>query len=107
MKSQKRIRLQEPIRALFRSGASRGLGLVHDVSLGGLFVRSALLLPPGARVAVALRTAGGGSLAIRGKVVWNTASVSTPLTVSGFGIRVTRATRQFAGFVSGALAAAG
>jgi hypothetical protein len=106
VETRKRVRLREPVQTIFKSGGSNGRGIVYDVSLGGLFVQSPLLLRPGAKIAASLTPPAGEAFAFRGTVVWNTATVSTPLRVSGFGVRVTEMTPEFVRFVGAALAAA-
>jgi hypothetical protein len=107
LRSQRRIRLAEPVRTRFNAGRSQGQGLVCDVSFGGFFVRSPLLPPEGAQIVLSLSTPSGWRVAVRGEVRWNTANAATDPTLSGFGVRLTRPSPEYAGFVDGALAAVG
>jgi hypothetical protein len=107
MVRKRRIRLKGPIRALFVSGGANGSGQVHNVSLGGLFVRSTLLLPSGAPIDAALTPPSGRKVSIHGVVRWNTATVGHGFETAGFGVAITRASHEFVSFVDGALAATG
>ena len=97
----RRIRLEELVGASFRSGRTSGRGMVQNVSYGGVFVRSPLLLPRGASIDAQLTTRKGHAIRIHGTVRWNTASCSVPLSVCGFGMCVTRPSEEFLDFVSG------
>lgn len=105
LRTQRRIRLKQPLEATFVAGSARGKGRVYDVSLGGLFVQGPLLPAEGSSVAAALETPSGWRLAIEGVVRWSTAARGGPHEACGFGIRVTRCSNEFLGFVDGALAA--
>ena len=106
MRSRLRIRLTEPISAVFAwSDDGEGRGLIRDVSHGGLFVRSAELLPPGTPVAAAVTTPAGCRAVLEGEVCWNTAHVRSRLE-PGFGLRLTKKSDEYTGFVEGAIAAA-
>ena len=100
MAGNRRIKLRDPMGAVFVSGSSLGRGMVHDVSLGGLFLRSPLLPPAGAPIVATLTTPTGDQVAVRGIVQWNTASASVPLSVTGFGVRVARPCQAYLGLVS-------
>ncbi len=102
---KRRVRLENLVGATFASGRASGRGMVQDVSYGGVFVRSPLLLPRGASIDAQLTTRNGNTISIRGTVRWNTASCSVPLSVCGFGVCVTRPTEDFLDFVSGAFRA--
>ena len=106
MRSHRRIRLQGPVDATFVAGSARGTGRLFDVSLGGFFVQVPLLPPPGSSVAAALETPSGWRMTIEGVVRWNTAKLDGPYATCGFGVRITRYSNEFLGFVDGALAAA-
>ena len=95
-----------PVDATFVAGSARGKGRLFDVSLGGFFVQVPLLLPEGSSVAAALETSSGWRMAVEGVVRWNTAKLDGPYASCGFGVRVTRYSNEFLGFVDGALAAA-
>lgn len=107
MISRQRIRLKGSVSAMFVSGGANGRGQVHNISHGGMFVRTTLLLPAGAPIDAALTTPSGGRVSIHGVVRWNTATATRRFTSSGFGISVTRASHEFVSFVDGALAASG
>lgn len=104
MASNRRIQLRDPMGAVFVSGSSLGRGMVYDVSLGGLFLRSPLLPPAGAPIVATLTTPNGDQVAVRGTVQWNTASASIPLSVTGFGVRVARPCQAYLGLVSNQIA---
>ena len=100
-----RVRIARPISATFVSGSSRGSGHLYDLSNGGLFVRSAMLLKKGSKVSATLQIGSGGCLNVDGVVQWNTASVAGRKMEPGFGVRVTRSRSEYLAFVEGALAA--
>ena len=104
--SNKRIQLRDPLGEVFVSGSSLGRGMVHDLSLGGLFMRSPLLPPAGASIVATLTTPTGDQVAVRGTVQWNTATTSVPLSVTGFGVRVARPCQAYIGLVSNQIAQA-
>ncbi len=105
METRRRIRLSEPLRTSFVAGPSEGRGVVQDVSLGGFFVRSALLPRAGTPIIAAMTTGSGSRVSVHGEVRWNTAGVNKPLSTCGFGVRVTQPSSDYLGFVDGALAA--
>ena len=84
LRNKLRIKLSEPMAASFRAGAREGRGVVRDVSLGGLFVNSALLLPTGTQIRANLTTASGWSFQVHGVVRWNTNVTTCEREESGF-----------------------
>lgn len=104
---KKRVHLPESIRAVFKAGNARGRGVVRDISVGGLFVRSSLLPPDGESIRVHLITGSGFSFDVQGVVVWNTRDARHHPETSGFGVRLTSHSDAFSGFVDGAFCASG
>lgn len=102
-----RIRLCEALEASFSCGRTEGRGTVCDVSPGGFFLRSPVLLPPGQPVQVSITTPSGWRMSLIGAVCWNTTTARQFREPSGFGVRLTRHSDAFAGFVDGALAVLG
>ena len=80
---------------------------MQDVSLGGLFLKSPLLLPSGTQLRANLTTASGWSFQVHGIVRWNTNVATCQREESGFGIRLTRHSEPFSSFVDGAFAVLG
>lgn len=106
MRNKERIRLAKPVDATFVAGTTRGSGWIQDVSLGGFFVRSPMMVPGGSRIAAAIRTPSGWRITVEGVVRWNTSERGRERGTPGFGVHVTRYGREFPTFVDGALAAA-
>jgi hypothetical protein len=104
---QPRIRLREPLDAHFSTGETEGRGSVWDVSPGGFFLRSPVLLAPGTELTVQMTTISGWRMEVSGEVCWNTKTVTRLPGLSGFGVRTTRHSDKFAGFVDGTLAVHG
>ncbi len=106
-RNRRRIRMLEPVRAWFVTGGggSEGRGVVHDVSMGGFFVRSTLIPEEGTSIAAALTTGSGWRISVRGTVCWNTSEATTGPGLSGFGVRLTHRSHDYRGFVDGALSA--
>jgi hypothetical protein len=102
---QDRVTLLRTIRATFKSEGSRGEGHVQDVSPGGIFIRSPLLPPDGAKIEVEFDTPNQRKIAIAGIVSWNTVPMAGKRATSGFGVRLQRAGGDYMCFVEGALSA--
>ena len=103
----RRVRIRQQVGASFVAGPSRGKGRLYDVSAEGFFMRSPVLLKRGSHVSVLFRTAAGGVSVAEGEVRWNSARVTSQMVPSGFGVRVTRADRDFRQLVQSALNAEG
>jgi hypothetical protein len=101
--ARRRVRLAQPFRAEFTAGGTRGEGRVFDVSRGGLFVRSAMMLANGTEVEAALVGPTGVRISVQGVVRWNTAGLAYRPKGPGFGIAVRRSGRDFQGLVERAL----
>lgn len=97
--------MREPVRAIFVGEGAEGRGVVHDVSMGGFFVRSPLLPPEGTPIAAALTTPSGWRISVRGTVRWNTSEATTRPDLSGFGVSLSHRSHDYRGFVDGALSA--
>ncbi len=102
---QDRVALLRTIRATFKSENSRGEGHVHDVSPGGIFIRSPLLPPDGAKIEVEFETPNQRKIAVGGVVRWNTLPMAGKRATSGFGVQLHRAGGDYMCFVEGALSA--
>ena len=102
-----RIRLIDPIDAVITAGAAKSIGAIADVSPGGFFVKSPLLPPEGTMVRAELTTRTGWRFPVHGVVRWNTGLAQRHFDFSGFGVRLTRYSEAYAGFVDGALAVLG
>ncbi len=102
---QDRVALLRTIRATFKSEHSRGEGYVHDVSPGGIFIRSPLLPPDGAKIEVEFETPNQRKITIAGIVRWNTVPMAGKRSTSGFGVKLNRARGDYMCVVEGALSA--
>ncbi len=102
---QRRVRLSRPVNTAFVAGTARGQGRIVDVSQGGIFVRSTLLLCGGTSLAASLELPSGRTIAVQGIVQWNTANLEARLESPGFGVRLTLVPPEYLGFVDGALSA--
>ena len=100
-----RYRLRAPLGLTFLAGSSRGVGRLEDLSRTGCFVRSAMLPESGVRVESLVRTPSGQLIAVEGVVQWNTASVASKRSQSGFGLRVTAHGAAYFGLIEGVIAA--
>ena len=105
MSREPRYRLRAFVDVTYVAGNSRGEGRVEDVSRNGFFIRSTMLPADGSQIEAILKTNGGTLIAVEGRVCWNTASVPSKLTQSGFGVYVSNHGAEYVGFVEGVIAA--
>jgi hypothetical protein len=104
---KRRLSLRANCNAVFVCGDSTGRGVVQNVSMSGLFIRSSLLPSQGTQIDAAIATPTGRQVAVHGIVRWNTAKVKPEQSPCGFGVMVTDPGREYLGFVDGALAVTG
>jgi uncharacterized protein (TIGR02266 family) len=71
------------------------VAVVHDIGVGGMFLRAARPLPPGSRIDFEIRVEGeGGPMGAVGRVMWTREEARTDGAPTGMGVRFVQLDRE-------------
>jgi hypothetical protein len=94
--TEKRKRVVIPVE--FQTGGQSGHGKVKNVSLGGLFVDTALIPQQGDTIRLHM-TPNGTPLDVTGMVWWTSRETKSRKPIQGFGLRVLEEDERYRAFV--------
>ncbi len=97
--AQQRFRPRDVIGATFVTESVSGRGVVVNLARDGIFIRTPVLLTPGASVRIKLLAPGGRAIEVTGQVRWNTAGPEPGDALTGFAVALRRYPSEYSALV--------